>query len=216
MAEQDYFKNALSNFVHDVASGGTICHLADLGYSVRKIADKLDFPTPYAKVQQTVWKHYVETSVILLEEPGTGKKNEQYRFVKEQNKYGTTSFRRVKVTEDNGKIISWKTKQFQAEEREELIEYLENKFSRNRNAGAYMSCDFGKIHYQDAKQYDKILQALEPRQREYIEGLPWEISRCYHKLDERMAGILLCLCRQGMYQGTVYFLELEERIDIVN
>lgn len=215
MAEQDYFKNALSNFVHDVASGGTICHLADLGYTVRKITDKLDFPTPYAKVQQTVWKHYVETSVILLEEPGTGKKKEQYRFVKEQNQYGTTSFRRVKVSEDEGKKINWKTKRFQAENSDEVIDYLKEKISKNGKSDAYMSCDFGKIQYKDVEQYDKIRKVLEPKQREYLEGLPWEISRCYHKLDERMMEILLSLCRQKMYYGMVYFWKLEERVEIV-
>ena len=78
-----------------------------------------------------------------------------------------------------------------------------------------MSCDFGRIQYKDAKQYDKILQTLEPRKREYIEGLPWELRRCYHKLDERMVEILRCLCKQEMYQGMIYFLGLEERVEII-
>lgn len=215
MGEQDYFKSALSNFMYDAACGGAISHRADMGDSVSKITEELDFPMPYAKVQQAVWKHYIETSVILLEEPGRGKEREQYRFVKEQNKYGTTSFRRIKVTEDAGKVINWKTKTFQTPERNTIIKYVEDRLRENGEACAYMSCDFGRIQYKDAKQYEKILQILEPKQREYIEGLPWELSRCYHKLDKRMEEILLRLCRCEMYRGTVYFFGLEEQIEIV-
>lgn len=215
MGEQDYFKNALSNFIYDAASGGAVCHWADMGYTVRRITKELDFPMPYAKVQRTVWKHYVETSVILLEEPGTGKESGQYRFVKEQNQYGTASFRRIKVNRDNGKRIVWKTKTYKTQDRNVIINAFEDKLSRNEKAGAYMSCDFGRIQYKDPGQYDKILQMLDSRQREYIEGLPWELNRCYHKLDGRMAGILFCLCRQEGYRGSVYFLESEERVDIV-
>lgn len=215
MAEQDYFKSALSNFMSDVASGGAVCHLADLGHTVRQITEELHFPTPYEKVRQIVWKHYLETAVILLEEPGAGKKNGQYKFIKEQNEYGTTSFRRIMVAEDKGKEISWKTKTFPAEDRDRILNELVGKLSENREVEGYMSCDFGSIRYKDANQYHKLLQMLEPGQREYIEGLPWENRRCYHKLDERMKEILLCLCRQGMYHGTVYFQKLEERIDII-
>lgn len=214
MGEQDYFKNALSNFTYDVACGGAIRHKADMGDTVRKIANELDFPMPYEKVQKTVWEHYIETSVILMEEPGTGKESERYQFVKEQNKYGTTSFRRIKVTGGVGKVISWKTKTFSARAGDELIKLLEDKLSENGKSDAYMSCDFGRIRYRDAGQYNEILQTLAQRQREYIEGLPWKLSRCYHKLDERMIGILLCLCRQEMYRGAVYFLGLEECVEI--
>ena len=46
MGEQEYFKNALSNFMFEAASGGAIRHLADLGYTVKQISKKLEFPTP--------------------------------------------------------------------------------------------------------------------------------------------------------------------------
>ena len=186
MGEQEYFKNALSNFMYDAACGEAISHRADMGDSVRKITEELDFPMPYAKVQQAVW-----------------------------NKYGTTSFRRIKVTADAGKVINWKTKTFQISEKDAIEAYVEDRFLKNGEASAYMSCDFGRMQYKDAKQYENILQILEPKQREYIEGLPWELSRCYHKLDKRMEEILLRLCRREMYWGTVYFFGLEEQIEIV-
>lgn len=46
--------------------------LADLGHTASQITEELHFPTPYEKVRQIVWKHYLETAVILLEEPCAG------------------------------------------------------------------------------------------------------------------------------------------------
>lgn len=40
MAVKDYFQNALSNFTHEVASGGAIRHLAEPGYTVKQITEK--------------------------------------------------------------------------------------------------------------------------------------------------------------------------------
>ena len=37
--EQDYFNEALSNFMFDMASGGAIRHLADRGYRARQSVD---------------------------------------------------------------------------------------------------------------------------------------------------------------------------------
>ena len=59
MAEQEYFKSALSDFTYEAASGGAIRHLADLGYTVKQISGQLSFPTPFARVQKTVWQRHV-------------------------------------------------------------------------------------------------------------------------------------------------------------
>ena len=75
--EQTYFQKALSDFVYDMASGGAIRHLADLGYTVRQIQEKLDFPTPYERIQRTVWKHLLDTGVIFPESPKHGKTGEK-------------------------------------------------------------------------------------------------------------------------------------------
>ena len=49
MAEQEYFKNALSDFTYEAASGGAIRHLADLGYTVKQICEQLSFPTAISR-----------------------------------------------------------------------------------------------------------------------------------------------------------------------
>lgn len=67
--EQKYFKKALSDFTFEMASGGAIRHLADRGYTVGEIVKMLDFPTPYERVGDLVRKHFLETGVLLLDEP---------------------------------------------------------------------------------------------------------------------------------------------------
>lgn len=93
--EQTHFQKALSDFVFDMASGGAICHLTDLGCTVKQIQEKLAYPTPYERVQQAVWKHLLDTGVIALEEQETAR--EKVEYVREYDSYGKASFRRVTV-----------------------------------------------------------------------------------------------------------------------
>lgn len=116
MAEQEYFKNALSDFTYEAASGGAIRHLTDLGYTVKQICEQLSFPTPYARVQKTVWQRLLDTGVLLTEEPGSSKAQKQGKaeYAMERDKYGRTSFRMVvekDSREDNG-AICWKERRF--------------------------------------------------------------------------------------------------------
>lgn len=60
-----YFENALSNFVHDMASGGAIRHLVDMGYSVDRIMEQLDYPTPRERVEKTVYQYMMESGMLL-------------------------------------------------------------------------------------------------------------------------------------------------------
>ena len=70
MTEQPkYFEEALSNFVHDVASGGAIRHLVDSGYSVDQIKERLDYPTPRERVEKTVYKYMTESGILLSQLP---------------------------------------------------------------------------------------------------------------------------------------------------
>ncbi|MCI9074003.1 MAG: hypothetical protein HFH80_14660 [Lachnospiraceae bacterium] len=93
--EQTYFQRAMSDFVYDVASGGAIRHLTDLGYTVKQIQEKLDFPTPYERIRSTVWKHLLDTGVIFREDQAGVE--EKVEYVREYNKYGKAGFRRVTV-----------------------------------------------------------------------------------------------------------------------
>lgn len=235
MSEQEYFKNAMSNFTFEVASGGAIRHLADLGYTVNQIMKQLTFPTPYERVQKTVWEHFLDTGVVLLEEPGSGSRREKVTYVRDYDKYGKPSFRRVVLsadkmeqdssTEQNSSIeqnvsmeqgISWKELHFREGERGSLAEFLKEKCTENGQETSYFSCDFGlRLCNQDKKAiFMDALQSLEEQHRDYILGLPWERKRCYHRLDKRMREILVKLYEQEEYHGTCYFLKTRERMQL--
>ncbi len=59
-----YFEEALADFVHDSASGGAIRHLADQGYTTDQIMERLDFPTPRARVEKTVYRYMTDCGIL--------------------------------------------------------------------------------------------------------------------------------------------------------
>ncbi|MDO5538861.1 MAG: hypothetical protein Q4F83_02145 [Eubacteriales bacterium] len=67
-----YFQEALGDFVHDAASGGAIRHLLDLGYTTDAIMQKLEFPTPRARVEKTVYRYLTERGILMEELPVSG------------------------------------------------------------------------------------------------------------------------------------------------
>ena len=48
-----YFENALSNFVFDIAGGSVIRHMADKGYTIKRIKERLEYPVSFEKIQKT-------------------------------------------------------------------------------------------------------------------------------------------------------------------
>ena len=93
------FNKALGNFINDAAAGGAVRHLADLGYSISRIAEEIDYPVSKEKIAQFMWEHFLNIGKISLEEPQPV--HEKASFVKEQDEFGRISFRRVVETVDN-------------------------------------------------------------------------------------------------------------------
>lgn len=209
MSEQDYFKKALSNFTYDAASGGAIHHLADRGYTVKQIMERLSFPTPYERVQKTVWEHFVNTGVLLLEEPGSDKQREKVTYVRDYDKYGRTSFRCVKIPQDSAEMMIWQEHHLNNSNKDGLTDYFLTKCMQNGEEQSYVSCNFG---LQSKEKSAKVLERLEEEQRDYILGLPWERKICYHRLDRRMREIICTLYEQGEYHGICYFSKKREKI----
>lgn len=211
MREGSCFQNALADFTHEAASGGAIRHLADLGYTVEEIREELAFPTSCGKVQSTVWRHLSDTGVILSEEPGSGQASPKAVYVREYDSYGRPSFRRVPAAGDerrSGEGV-WRD---MTEEAEKLPALLREKIAENGEEYSYASCDFGVIAAGEPERLREMLQFLERRQRAYIEGLPWEKRRVFHRLLPPMADIVLRLHGAGMYEGICYFLKTRERM----
>lgn len=177
----DYFSKALSNFTNDIASGDAIRHLADLGYTVNEIHDRLDFPTPHSRIADTVWKHYIDTGVIRLNEPD-GRPVEKVSYVREYDSLGRAYFKQVRevvmpggcTASQNDVIHSAKSQGDGAEDPAPL---------------KYIPVDFGIKIYQNRAAFEESLSDLEPRDRDYILSLPWPLKTVWHIADERMSRI---------------------------
>lgn len=99
---ENYFFEALHNFIFEEAGGGAIRHLANRGYTVKKIAESLSFPIPYEKVREAFTKHLLDCGILLREEPAAGAVQEKTEYVREYDAYGKPSFRRVTVQVQGG------------------------------------------------------------------------------------------------------------------
>lgn len=214
MSEQEYFKNALSDFTFEAASGGAIRHLADLGYTVKQITDKLTYPTPYERVQKAVWRHLVDTQVVLTQEPGSGLQRGKAEYTVVHDKYGKASFQLEQTSSSDSGPVHWKERCYSEEKYGSLAVYLADKCSDDGEDKVYVSCDFGMRSIRESAEYAAAMQILNERQREYIEGLLWEGKTCYHRLDQRMREIVVKLYMGGYYHGYCYFLKREEKVEI--
>ena len=209
MSEQSYFQNALSNFTHEAASGGGIRHLTDLGYTVKQIEEQLSFPTSFARIQKEVWQHLVDTSVILLEEPGSVKK-EKAAYVREYDRYGRASFRRVVESEERVTEVSWRRRSLEGKDHDGLYDLIRSKTEENGEDFSYVACDFGLLIKREPERFHRLMQVLDEGLREYVEGLPWEGRRVYHRLDGRMIKIWKQLGTDKGCFGECFFLKTGE------
>lgn len=214
MSEQEYFKSALSDFTHEAASGGAIRHLADLGYTARQITERLTYPTPYERVRKTVWKHLIDTGVVLTKEPGNGQPRGKAEYTVVHDKYGRASFRLEQTPAGDSGPIRWRERSYSEDKHGNLAAYLADKCSECGEDRAYISCDFGLQRKSGQEKFDTVMQVLNERQKEYISGLLWEEKTCYHRLDGRMREIIVKLHAHGCYHGYCYFLRTGEKVEI--
>lgn len=214
MAEQDYFKKALSNFTYDMASGDAIRYMTGQGYSVKQVMERLDFPTPIEQVQKTVWKCLLDTNVLLLDEPGTARK-EKVEYVRTYDKYGKASFIQVTVPGSGREAVDFAAREYHKTRDGDFASFLGQLCSKNGEDASYISCDFGLRSRRDPAGYREMLCLLSERHREYIQGLPWERRMVYHRLDRRMQEIIVRLCEAGEYRGVCYFLKSKDKIKIL-
>lgn len=214
MAENEYFKQALSSFAMDMASGGAIKHLTNQGYTVQQIVNKLDFPTPYEKVQELVWKQLIENGCLLLEEPGNGTEHEKVDYIQETDSLGRKSFRKVVVSCENDIRIHWKEWNYIWKSEDSFRSFLDEQCVKNGEQDSYVRCDFGLRKYRDPKGYERTIQKLTAQQKEYILGLPWELRPVYHQLNLRMREIVATLYVAGEFHCCLYFRKTREKITL--
>ncbi len=232
MDETNYFQNALSSFVTDAACGGAIRHLADIGYTLDQIVERLDYPAPRAKVQRIMMEYLYESRVLLREEPSEELFAPRAQFVQEQDAYGRRSMRKIVVDQNgqngmtNASDLSmslqkekaaqaqanfWKESVYDSRRDGKLTELLYGKSEKNGVAYSYVSCPFEKMVND---QHSQNISCLNGRQQDDLPGIRWDQPVLYHRLDQRMLEIIGKLYEAGVYSGVSFFVSSREKITI--
>lgn len=183
--KQNFFQDALSNFTTEVAYGDAVKRLADEGYSVRQILDKIDYPAPKSKVEKIVFDRLCETNVILLDIPNIN------------------SFLRISLNDKVG-ILSGKGK------KNLILEKINKKCVQNGVENSYILLDFDSKDISNKK----LFPALDIRARDYIESIIIMNRKIYHQLNFTMREIMYCLCESDEFNTECCFLKTKEIIQI--
>lgn len=243
MEEANVFQSALSNFATDVACGGAIRHLTDIGYTLDQIVARLDYPTSREKAQRIMMEHLYQSRVLLREEPSEALFEEQTQFVEEQDAFGRRSLRKTKIDHDSHSKVTnapnltmlsqwkelaqtrnilWKESLYDPRRDGKLTELLHRKCEKHGETYSYVSCPFGKcMNDQDGQSKNsqqkfsaEEMSCLNGRQREYLAGIRWEQPVLFHRLNQRMLEIISKLYEAGAYGGTCYFTTGQEKLTI--
>lgn len=236
MDESRIFQSALSNFATDVACGGAIRHLTDIGYTLDQIVARLDYPVSREKAQRIMMEYLFQSRVLMREEPSDALFEEQTQFDVEQDAYGRRTLRKVKsdqmsqtkmtdmteltklsLREQGAKLkgLPWRESVYDTKQDGKLTDLLYKKCEKDGGLYSYVSCDFALFQSdflgQDTERPPCI---LNNRQREYLAGIRWEKPVLYHRLDQRMREILGKLYEAGAYGGVCFFAASREKIRI--
>ncbi len=239
MSEPNYFQSALSSFVTDAACGGAVRHLADIGYTLNQIVERLDYPAPREKVQKIMMAYLYESRVLLRKEPSEELFAAREQFVQEQDAFGRRSMRKIIVDQRSQENVTeasdseiwqqrekaawrqdflWKESVYDPRRDGKLTELLHQKCGKDGETYSYIAFPFGELlgdqHSQNKKSGNKI-SCLNSRQREYLQGIRWDQPVLYHRLDQRMREIIGKLYEAGAYSGAGFFAASREKITIL-
>lgn len=196
---QKYFEEALSDFVHDAASGGAIRHLVDLGYSVEQIMRALSYPTPRERVQKTAYRYMLESGLLVKELPDMKTDANPAETGDGLGGAKTGGGRRLRAI------------RLDISDRDRVNAFLYRKMNENGVENVYISCPFGK----DRKALEKggSFSYLNSRELEYIRGIPWENMLMYHRATDRMQEIGKKLLLHRQPECGYYFLKTGEALE---
>lgn len=190
---QKYFEEALSDFVFDVAGGGAIRHLVDLGYSLDQMMQALSYPAPRQRVQNSAYRYMRESGLLL-------------RSLSERT-----------GNDEGQEAAGFRVVRLRISDRDGLHRYLYEKTEENGEAQTYISCPFGLAkeggRLPDADEIRKGLACLNRREQDYIAGIPWENRVMYHRLNSRMREIGRKLIMRPEIGCQYYFLRTGEVVE---
>lgn len=172
---QDFFGKAMGNFMHEMSGAGAIRHMVDQGYSIRQIMERLDYPTPQCRVEETALKHMLKQGILLESLPNrvslSGVRPEQGKRTEpapeSEETMITMGYRRTVICCPY--------------DRKQLSEAIYSRKERDGEASSYVLLPLGKL-----KKDREALSCLSGRERDYLCGLPWKGGTVYHRLTGRM------------------------------
>ena len=244
MEEANVFQSALSNFATDVACGGAVRHLTDIGCTLDQIVARLDYPASRQKVQRIMMEYLYQSHVLLKKEPSPALFEEEMQFVQEQDAYGRRTLRKAKIDHNSQEKTTdrldltrlsqrekaafaqdflWKEVLYDPRRDGKLTELLHRKCEKYGEAYSYVSCPFGKkkndqysqnVDSQEEITLEEMGDCLNGRQREYLAGIRWEQPVLYHRLNRRMLEVICKLYETGAYGGVCFFTAGQEKLTI--
>lgn len=159
MAEQEYFKKALSDFTFEFAGGNAIRKFARQDYSVEEIAARLDYPVPKSKIADIVWKEYLSTGKVCMELPETDGMVEKVTYVKEQSANGRVSMRQVvekiEVAQQEYILINFGKMKYQ--KKAEFMKALDKMSVRDRSYICDINWPLTDVYHVRNEQIERIL-----------------------------------------------------------
>ena len=96
--DEGYFQKALSQFMIEFAAGNAVRALADKGYTVEEIYERMSFPVSPKAIGELVWAHFLDNGTICLSDPKEQPDKVRIRYEKVQDVYGKVSFQQVRKT----------------------------------------------------------------------------------------------------------------------
>ena len=92
---EENFNNSLSRFVKDFACRNEVIAKFNNKKPISLIVKEITFPISEESIVNIIWEYMIEKNIILLNPPSSGK-NQQYDFIKKEGSFGKTYFEQVK------------------------------------------------------------------------------------------------------------------------
>ncbi len=201
------FQKALNNFVKDFGYGDAIMHLADNGFTISQIKDRIGSHLPEEYLCEKILKSYVDQGTVLLAEPGSVRR-EKVSMVKDVGEFGQISFRQVRETiEETGISFTsykWTLEDWKEETLASHLRRLEEGW-RNPEDKIYVS------FFITTKTLSVWQGLLTERQTDYLRCFRYLNQEIYVLLDDRVWEILKTLLENHAYRGAVYLLSDEKK-----
>ena len=91
---EEHFNNSLSRFVKDFACKNEVIAKFNNRKPISQIVKEITFPISEESIVFIIWEYLIEKNIILLNPPSS-EKNQQYDYVKKEGQFGKTHFERV-------------------------------------------------------------------------------------------------------------------------